>query len=96
MIINYSDKEVREELQNYLKQHPDEFCTCQQCREDIIALTLNQIPPHYVTSHRGEVITDFIFTEPLDHTKVLTALLKSIEVVSKSPTHPEGEPYDGD
>ncbi|WP_313891914.1 late competence development ComFB family protein [Psychrobacillus sp.] len=29
------------------------FCKCQQCQEDIIALSLNTLPAHYVTSEKG-------------------------------------------
>ncbi|MDA8443397.1 MAG: late competence development ComFB family protein [Peptococcaceae bacterium] len=88
MIINYTEKEVREAFQRYVKEHGPQCCDCLQCEEDILALTLNQLPPRYVTSHKGEVITDFQFSEPPDNTKVLTALVKSIDVVCRTPSHP--------
>jgi competence protein ComFB len=30
-----------------------EFCTCSQCKMDIICYTLNRLSPHYIVSHRG-------------------------------------------
>jgi len=29
------------------------FCTCTQCRLDVICYALNRLPPHYIISHRG-------------------------------------------
>ena len=33
--------------------NPNNFCTCSQCRMDVICYVLNRIPPHYIVSHRG-------------------------------------------
>ena len=30
-------------------------CTCEACRNDIIAYALNQLPPKYVATRKGEV-----------------------------------------
>jgi len=35
------------------KGNPGKFCTCSQCRIDIICYALNRMPPHYIVSNRG-------------------------------------------
>ena len=35
------------------KGNPEKFCTCDQCRMDIICYVLNRMPPHYIVSNRG-------------------------------------------
>jgi len=35
------------------KGNPGKFCTCKQCRMDIICYALNRMPPHYIVSNRG-------------------------------------------
>jgi competence protein ComFB len=33
------------------------FCTCDQCRMDVICYALNRLKPHYIVSHRGAART---------------------------------------
>ena len=33
--------------------NPNKYCTCNQCRMDIICYTLNRLTPHYILSNRG-------------------------------------------
>jgi len=33
------------------------FCTCNQCRMDVICYALNRLRPHYIVSHRGAART---------------------------------------
>ena len=34
-------------------KNAENFCTCNQCRMDIICYALNRLHPHYILSHRG-------------------------------------------
>jgi len=33
--------------------NPGKYCTCKQCRMDVICYTLNRLTPHYILSSRG-------------------------------------------
>ena len=35
------------------EENHGKFCTCNQCRMDVICYTLNRLQPHYIVSHRG-------------------------------------------
>ncbi|HWJ03405.1 MAG TPA: late competence development ComFB family protein [Verrucomicrobiae bacterium] len=86
-LTNYTEKIVYERLRDYIQQHPGEFCTCTHCIEDILAFALNRLPPKYVSSDRGEVLTDYKFAEALDRTRVVTEVIKAIRTVAKNPSH---------
>jgi len=86
------------ELQNYtetvvievyteLASHRDLLCKCEKCRLDIMAMALNNLPPLYYVSDRGEVFSKLQSTYLDTKTKVLTEVLKAILQVEKQPNH---------
>ena len=62
-------------------------CLCEQCRNDVAAYALNQLPPRYVVSHMGGAISK-ADTMRIQHlTDVRTALLQGAQIVKASPRH---------
>ena len=51
------------------------FCTCSQCRMDVICYALNRLPPHYIVSHRGASRTHRENIEQQQHTADISAML---------------------
>lgn len=62
-------------------------CTCAQCRSDIIAHALNQLPPKYVVSHTGELITKLHNLEVQKVTDVRRYLIEASQIVKANPRH---------
>ncbi len=91
-LMNYTEKVVYERLKEYADQHRDEFCTCKKCVEDIMAFALNRLPPHYVATKLGEVVTDVKLTEAPDRVKVLTEVVRAIRQVAQHPSHSDNKP----
>lgn len=63
------------------------MCHCEKCRDDIMACTLNRLPPKYVSTSEEELyarITSLINEEMYE---VTIELLKSIKMVSENPRH---------
>ena len=54
-------------------------CTCEHCRNDIIAYALNLLPQKYVVSDKGAVAQH--------SSDIMAALTKGAEIVKKSPRH---------
>lgn len=75
-----------EELFDKMKDQMD-CCTCEDCRGDIIALALNQLPPHYVRTPKGEMLTKLNQLAPQNSADALAALAKAVEKVKASPRH---------
>jgi len=83
---NYIEKIVREELQRLYEQDPS-LCRCANCYQDIMTLTLNNLPAMYVTSDVGHIMTMFNLSKDQLQAKVLVELLKAVEKVKENPRH---------
>ena len=64
-----------------------ECCTCEQCRNDMAAWALNQLPPKYVVTQAGSAISK-ADTMRIQHlTDVRTALVQAAQMVKEHPRH---------
>jgi len=62
-------------------------CTCELCRNDIIAYALNQLPPKYVATRKGEVYSKTFILRNQHRTDIMAALAKAAGIVRESPRH---------
>ncbi|NLI77290.1 MAG: late competence development ComFB family protein [Candidatus Riflebacteria bacterium] len=85
-MINKMESVVKSIVERYLQDHP-EFCACDRCRLDMIALTLNSLPPRYAVTTLGEVFTDVNLQGIQSTADIMMALMRSIEIVKKKPRH---------
>lgn len=83
---NYIERIVREELHN-LYERDKTICQCDNCLQDIMTLTLNNLPPRYVASDVGHIMTMFNLTRDQLRAQVLVELLKAVEKVKENPKH---------
>lgn len=64
-----------------------DFCTCERCKADAIAIALNNSSPKYVVSLKGEVLsryTEFFIQQKTD---VIIQIIKAITIVKNNPHH---------
>lgn len=81
--FNIFEDFVETELNIMLSRYID-LCRCAQCRADIVALSLQQLPPFYVTGTRGtESARRIIGSKYMQ--RIMNAVTKSIHVVFKKP-----------
>lgn len=85
-MINKMEMAVQLVMEDILPAQPD-LCSCQRCRMDIIALTLNTLPPRYVVSFFGDIMTQFDLETFQWKADVMVAVIRAIEVVRKKPRH---------
>ncbi|MBN2621156.1 late competence development ComFB family protein [candidate division WOR-3 bacterium] len=83
---NYIEKIVRDELKKAYERDKD-LCTCDICFQDIMTLTLNQLPPMYVSSDIGHIMTMYNLTKDQLQAQVTVELQKAIDQVKKHPKH---------
>lgn len=83
---NYIEKIVRQELDKLYEQDKD-LCHCDICYRDIVTMTLNKLPPMYVASDVGHIMTMYNLTKDQLHANVVVELLKAIEQVKGCPKH---------
>lgn len=64
-----------------------DICTCQICRNDMMAYVLCHVPAKYVTTEKGALYTIIAQTRVEKEAEVGRAVLNAIETVSKHPRH---------
>ncbi|MDI3281259.1 MAG: late competence development ComFB family protein [Bacillota bacterium] len=84
---NFMEDVAVQALEDYLREHRGELCTCPRCRRDILALTLNQLRARYVGSEEGEIRASVAQSDRQVKADVTLALLKAIEAVRAHPHH---------
>ncbi|MGI6151726.1 MAG: late competence development ComFB family protein [Christensenellales bacterium] len=65
----------------------ENMCKCPQCRADVTALALNNLPPRYVTCIKGNVFILFEAQTPQERAQVASAIIRAAEIVRKNPRH---------
>ena len=62
-------------------------CTCERCRDDVIAYALNRLPPRYAVTPEGGVYTKITGLERQYYTDIVAALTQAAQVVNTNPRH---------
>ncbi len=64
-------------------------CTCAQCREDVIALALNNLPPKYVVSDAGALYVKMVQLENINEVEITRQVAAAMKIVDEWPHHGE-------
>ncbi len=75
---------VGREYQRLLPTVQD-FCGCDDCRDDVMVYALNHLPPHYVTQRRGAVLQHVAMERDQSSADVSVALMAGFRIVRSSP-----------
>jgi competence protein ComFB len=62
-------------------------CSCELCKNDVMALTLNALPACYVTNQRGQSIQRAKLMVEQTHADILRELARAAVVVAQNPSH---------
>lgn len=84
ILYNITEKLVLEKLDATLKKM--NCCKCDRCKEDIVAMSLNNLKPMYVVATKDEIINKLANSDELG-VQATTAVLKSVLAVRKKPRH---------
>lgn len=79
-------EDLVEELFDEMKSE-FECCTCEQCRADIIAYGLNQLPGKYVVTKAGGAISKADSLRFQHITDIRAALMRGVQIVKEYPRH---------
>lgn len=63
------------------------FCKCEKCRTDVIALSLNSLPAHYVTTEEGRQELINRLNTPEQRQWINKRIIRAIHLVDKYPKH---------
>jgi competence protein ComFB len=90
MIVNYPELAVKELIDDVLNQYAQNnanVCRCKRCKNDIMALALNNLPPKYVVTDHGQIYTKAIYDQVGGKAQVIAALTSAIQKVHHNPRH---------
>ena len=85
-LVNVMEKMVELKIEEHISK--TKCCPCEQCVEDIKAIALNNLPPKYVSTQKGELFSrlDSIMVKQ-HNVDIDIAVLNAIEFVSTHPHH---------
>ncbi|MFH1339112.1 MAG: CheR family methyltransferase [Candidatus Omnitrophota bacterium] len=64
-----------------------DICTCDMCKNDMLAYVLSRVPAKYVTTEEGSLHTIIDQTKVEHQAQIGREIIKAIEVISKNPRH---------
>jgi competence protein ComFB len=82
-------EEIVSTLVTVLMMSPDyqTFCHCPKCRSDIISLSLNTLPCHYVTTKEGRTHIFEMLNTVENRKWINKRIISAIHTVGKYPQH---------
>lgn len=84
ILYNVMEKLVIDKLDITLKKM--NCCRCDRCKEDIIAIALNNLKPMYIVASKDEIENKILELDNLG-LEVTTSVLKAVLAVRKNPRH---------
>lgn len=81
-LVNLMENQVLEKYDSVMARF--NCCKCDRCKKDIIALTLNKLPPKYTVLKEGELVPD---VDKQLSAQVLTAMIQAVLQVRANPRH---------
>ncbi len=85
-VKNYMEDVVKELMYDIIEDR-DDICKCEKCLNDIAAIALNNLPPHYVASEKGQVYAKVSSLSIQFGANVTKAIINAIDTVTKNPRH---------
>lgn len=80
---------MEEIVYNYMEEVLKDFdmCKCDMCKLDVAAKALNDLPPQYFVSNKGEVYSKIKNLKLQFEVDVITAITRAAELINKNPRH---------
>lgn len=84
-IKNYMEEIVATTIKDVLEDI--NMCTCEKCIMDISAIALNDLPPKYIVTEKGELYSKINALKQQFEVDVIAALTKAAVIVKRRPRH---------
>ncbi|BAI81635.1 conserved hypothetical protein (plasmid) [Deferribacter desulfuricans SSM1] len=78
--VNLNEQRVVALVKRYLSANP-QYCSCAGCVTDVIVMTLNQIPPHYIVKDSA---AEYAY-QKISDSEIIRHIVNNIEIVKKEP-----------
>jgi competence protein ComFB len=85
LLVNITEELVRRKVKSLMAAA--DMCCCDKCYYDVCALILNNMPPQYVTTEKGKLLSLLNTTGSQFQTNLVVHATQAIEKVRQSPMH---------
>lgn len=68
-----------------LRPHFPAFCGCELCRDDVLTFALNRVPPRYVASRQGSVVTEVNLEKEQSRAAIEVIVMEALRKISVAP-----------
>ena len=68
-----------------MRPHFPDFCGCEICRDDALVFTLNRVPPRYVSSRTGSVVTELSLEKEQSRAAIEVAMMEAMRKIGLAP-----------
>lgn len=82
---NYMEEIVLSTIDDILKDI--NMCKCSRCKLDIAAKALNDLPPQYIVTQKGEIYSKINNLKTQFEVDVISAITKAAILVKRNPSH---------
>lgn len=82
-------EEVVREVYEQVREREADFCSCAQCRDDVLRHTMNHLRPRYVGTPVGGAVTRAALALEQARAEVAVLILEAMNLVAKNPLHNE-------
>jgi competence protein ComFB len=82
---NYMEEIVFNLMEDVLKDI--NMCTCEKCVMDIAAIALNDLPPKYIVTEKGELYSKINALQQQFEVDIISAITKAAVLVKRRPRH---------
>ena len=83
---NYMEDAVGYMLERLAPQYPD-ICMCERCCTDMMMIALNNLPPRYISSFKGDIFARVNEMEVQHLVEVIQQIAQAIKIVTAHPRH---------
>lgn len=67
------------------------MCKCDKCILDIAAIALNDLPPKYTVTEKGELYLKINILKQQFEVDIISAVIKAADIVKRNPRHSQKE-----
>jgi competence protein ComFB len=85
LIKNYMEEVVFNQMKEVLTDI--NMCTCEKCMLDVAAIALNDLPPKYLVTEKGELYSKINTLAQQFDVDVIAAITKAALLVKRRPRH---------
>jgi competence protein ComFB len=82
---NYTEEAVKIFMERWFKEA--NCCQCDDCKLDVMAMMLNQLPPKYVATEKGALFAQMDEFDPQNRVDFITLMMQAADKVKYYPRH---------